>query len=162
MSAWFNFATTRGDIIGQIPGHDATNVEELGKILSEDKFITIVKPISPKTTPLIYKVCQECGQRDALTSEEEEAVTQGQADALKCSACGSNKLSAAQDRNRMNVTYTSIGTLFDGSSILIGTNQIANVFLLSNEDNLEQISDQLYSQSDNVYQINNDPGLILK
>lgn len=143
MSAWFNFATTRGDIIGKLQNHDVSTVDELHQVLLTESFISIQYPISPKATPMIYKVCQECNASEPLTPEEEASIASGQV-APTCKQCNSGELSWIPNKNQMNVTYTSIGTLFDDSHILIGVNQITNVFKISNEIELEKICQELY------------------
>lgn len=149
MSVWFNFATTRGDIIAQLPEYpNAKKVEDLADA-GLPELIVVQYPISPKATPQIIKRCRACQNTEDLTEVEEaelaSATVGGPDPDIKCSACGSNKVTPDTDKSRLKVEFTNPGTLFDTNKMLIGRNQIAHISLVSEVEAVESAASECYN-----------------
>ena len=65
---WFHLATTRGDIVAQVPG--VTCVEDLDSIIASRGIIKVSRPMSPKTEPVLQKICEACVDAVDLTEAE--------------------------------------------------------------------------------------------
>jgi hypothetical protein len=145
MSEWINLTTIRGDIILKLVDEsgnikDVQNVEDLKQLLSESNFIYALEPMSPKATPRLIKVGPD-GAEEHFTEEEEEQAALGVPPLDK----NGEPYMIKRDSESMRISYTGVGSVFNSKNIVINSNQIISACLMVNQEELDNISRQVYS-----------------
>jgi len=145
MSQWISLTTIRGDIIlkptdasGNI--RDVQSVEDLKQLLSESNFIYALEPMSPKATPRLIKISPD-GTEEHFTEEEEEQAALGVPPMDK----NGEPYMIKRDSESMRISYTGVGSVFNSRNIIINSSQIISACLMTNQEELDSISRQVYS-----------------
>ena len=144
MAKWVNLTTTRGDIVAKITDHlgnhlDVDSVADLKQILVDHSFIFASKPMSPKATPRLVKVYEDSTE-EHFTDEEEAQAAMG----LPPAENGKPYM-IKKDPDSMRVIYTGVGSIFNAKNIVINAAQVVSACVMDNQEELDQISDQVYA-----------------
>ena len=144
MAKWVSLTTIRGDIIAKMTDQlgnplDVDTVADIKQILVDQSFIFALKPMSPKATPRLVKVYED-GTEEHFTEHEESQAAMGLPPAEN-----DRPYMIKKDPDSMRITYTGVGSTFNAKNIVINASQIVSACVMDNQDELNEISNQIYS-----------------